>query len=243
MNSNQPAHLVLDYRPSEYTGWEWGKTIGGHRSAEEFTLAGRRYQVGLLAQGRLASARDPVYEPAPADPAIAFRRTLESKFGAYYAFRYRDGLTGRDEFRVQCYSVFATPQQLSFGAQLYVVYQPDTRAGDPPAQARLGWIQVARWEGAGSPGTAPYVDNTECPNPFFISGGLISILGTPVFNFDNPVTAQLQQSPAGNAVLSASYLAEVFLARNAGTKDQAGKDVIDIFAGLRYGWQLREVAQ
>ena len=57
------------------------------------------------------------------------------------------------------------------------------------------------------------MDNTECPNPFFISGGLISILGTRVFNFDNPITAQPSQSPGDNRVLSARYLAEVFLAR------------------------------
>ena len=94
---------------------------------------------------------------------------------------------------MQCYSAFATPQQMSFGAQLYLVYEPDVHAGDPPAEAQLGWIQVAQWKGAGGPGSAPYVDNTECPNPFFISGGLISILGTRVFNFDNPVTAQPAQ--------------------------------------------------
>jgi hypothetical protein len=40
MNSIQPKHLVLDYRPSEWTGWEWGKTIGGHDPSKQFTLAG-----------------------------------------------------------------------------------------------------------------------------------------------------------------------------------------------------------
>jgi hypothetical protein len=148
VDSNQPPHLMLDYRPSQWTGWECGKTIGGHHPSGEFTLAGRHYQ-----------------------------------------------------------------------------------------------IQVAQWKGAGCPGSAPYVDNTECPNPFFISGGLISILGTRVFNFDNPITAQLSQSPGDNRVLSARYLAEVFLARDTATKDAAGKDVIEIFAGLKYGCQLQEVTR
>jgi hypothetical protein len=242
MNSSQPAHLVLDYRPSQWTGWEWGKTIGGHHSSQEFTLADRHYQIGLLAFGRPASSPNPVYESGPSDSAIAFKRTLEREFGAWYSFRYRGGLTGRNEFRVQCHSVFATPRQMSFGAQLYLVYEPDANAGDPPAEAQLGWIQVAQWTGAGGPGSAPYVDNTQCPNPFFISGGLTSILGTRVFNFDNPVTAQLTQSP-GDRVLSARYLAEVFLARDTATRDAAGKDVIEIYAGLRYGWQLREVTR
>jgi hypothetical protein len=241
MDGSPPGHLVLDYRPSQWTGWEWGKTIGGHHSAKEFTLAGRRYQIRLLAFGQ-PGTRNPVYRSEPSGSAIAFKRTLERKFGAWYSFRYHRGLSGRDEFRVQCYSVFAAPKQLRFGAQLYLVYEPNGHAGDPPAEAQLGWIQVAQWKGAGGPGSAPYVDNTECPNPFFISGGLISILGTRVFNFDNPVTAQLTPG-TDNRALSARYLAEVFLARDTATRDAAGKAVIEIFAGLRYGWQLQEVTR
>jgi hypothetical protein len=238
MNSNRATHLALDYRPSEFTGWEWGKTIGGHHFDEEFKLAGRHYGIGLLGFGQSGSSPNPVYEPVPGDSRIAFKRTLERKFGAYYSFRYRGGLRGRDEFRVQCYSVFAEPKQTSFGAQLYVVYEPDVHAGDPPAQAQLKWIQVARWSGTGSPSAASYVDNTSCPNPFFISGGLISIHGTRVFNFDNPIIAQPSQGAGGKRSLSARYLAETFLARDTLTKDAAGKDVIEIFGGIKYGWQL-----
>ena len=243
MDSDQYGYLVLDYRPSQWTGWEWGKTIGGHHSSAQFTLAGRHYQIGVLRFAQPPSSANPVYQSEPADSTIAFKRTLERKFGAWYSFRYRGGLTGRNEFRVQCYSVFATPQQMSFGAQLYLVYRPDVHAGDPPAEAQLGWIQVAQWKGTGGPGSAPYVDNTECPNPFFVSGGLISILGTRVFNFDNPITAQLSQSPGDTRVLSARYLAEVFLACDTATRDTAGKDVIEIFGGLKYGWQLQEVTR
>lgn len=46
------------------------------------------------------------------------------------------------------------------GAQLYLVYEPDVHAGDPPAEAQLGWIQVARWTGVGSPSPGSYVDVT-----------------------------------------------------------------------------------
>jgi hypothetical protein len=234
---------VLDYRPSEFTGWEWGKTIGGHHRVKEFNLAGRHYQIGLLAFGQPASSPSPVYESVPGDPTIVYKRTLEREFGADYSFRYRGGFKGQDEFRAQCYSVFATPQQMSFGAQLYVVYEPDVQAGDPAAQAQLKWIQVAHWSGTRSPSPASYVDNTSCPNPFFISGGLISILGTQVFNFDNPITAQPSQGQRRNHALPARYLAETFLARDTLTKDAAGKDVIEIFGGIKYGWQLGEVTR
>lgn len=247
MSTNQAKQLVLDYRPPEPTGWEGpapgelGKTIGGHHSSKEFKLAGRNYRIGLLAFGQPDGSAGPVYESVPGDLTIAFRRTLERKFGAHYTFRDRGGLRGKSEFRVQSYSVFAKPGQMSFGAELYVVYEPQVHAGDPRAEKPLGWIQVARWTGAGGSGSAPYVDDGARTNPFFMTGGLTSIFGNPVFNFYNLITAQLQQSPASHSGLSASYLAEAFLARDTATRDRAGKDVIEIFGGLKYGWQLHEV--
>jgi hypothetical protein len=249
MSKNQAAHLVLDYRRSEPTGWEGpapgelGKTIGGHHSSKEFGLAGRRYRIGLLALGQPGRSPSPVYEPFPADSTIAFRRTLERKFGAYYAFRYRGGLRGKSEFRVQSYSVFAKPGQMSFGAELYLVYEPQVHAGDPHAEKQLGWIQVARWTGAGGSGSAPYVDDGARTNPFLLTGGLTSIFGSRVFNFYNLITVQPQQRPGSRSALSASYLAEAFLARDTATRDAAGKDVIEIFGGIKYGWQLHEVTR
>jgi hypothetical protein len=242
MNSNRATQLLLDYRPSEFTGWEWGKTLGGHHSLKRFELAGRRYQIALASFEQQGSAPNPVYQAVPSDPAIAFKHTLETKFGAHYSFRYRSGLRGKDQLRVQCYSVFAEPKQSSFGAELYVVYQPDVHAGDPPTEAPLKWIQVVRWTGTGSPSSRPYVDTTDCPNPFFISGGLVSVHGTQVFNFQNPVTAQLAHGQE-NKRLSAKYVAETFLARDTVTKDAAGKDMIEIYGGLKYGWELTEVTQ
>ena len=213
---------------------------GGHRSVKEFKLAGRRYRIALLEFGRVASSRNPLYERAPADSTIAFKRTLERKFGAHYSFRYRGGLQGKNEFRVQCYSVFAKPQQVGVGAELYVVYDPDVHARDPIAEAQLGWIQVARWSGR----AASFVDNSARPNPFFMTGGLTSIFGTRVVNFDNVTVAQSSQGPdSGNRALSATYLAEAFLARDTLTKDAAGKDVIEIYGGIKYGWQLKEVTR
>jgi hypothetical protein len=141
---------------------------------------------------------------------------------------------------VQCYSVFAKPGQIGIGAELYVVYEPGVRRGDPAAQARLGWIQVARWSGPGAPSRASYVDDGGRPNPFFMTGGLTSIFGTRVFNFDNPTVAQSSQGPASNRVLSVRYLAEAFLARDTLTKDAAGRDVVEIYGGIKYGWRLQE---
>lgn len=62
-----------------------------------------------------------------------------------------------------------------------------------------------------------------------------------VMNFDNPIDAQ--SSPGSKRVLPARYLAEAFLARDTLTKDAAGKDVIDIYGAIKYGWQLQEVSR
>lgn len=43
--------------------------------------------------------------------------------------------------------------------------------------------------------------------------------------------------------MSATHLAETFLARDTKTKDAAGKDVIEISGGIKYGWQLQEVTR
>jgi hypothetical protein len=249
MKRNQPTHLVLHYRPSQPTGWEapmpgeQGKTIGGHTPSKQFKLGRRRYRIELTPFGAPASSTDPVYEAEPSDPAVAFKRTLEAKFGAYYSFRYRGGLKGTDELKVQCYSVFAQPAAATFGAELYVVYNPRASRGDRPADPALGWIQVAHWAGTGASSPAPYVDDGGRANPFFATGGLTSIFGTQVFNFDNLITGQAQQGSGSGAALSATYTAEAFLARDTATKDAADKDVIEIFAGLKYGWQLREVTR
>jgi hypothetical protein len=246
MNRTADAHLILDYRPSQPTGWpgqvsgKVGKTIGGHTSSREFTVSGKRYRISLIPFGP-GNSPDPVYEPVPSDPAVDFRRTLAGRFGAYYSFRYRGGLGGRDELSVQCYSVFAQQGGAAFGAELYVAYHPDVRRGDPPARADLKWIQVARWTGTGGPSPARYLDSGARANPFYITGGLISVFGTQVFNFDNLIEAQAPRGAGGGTALSATYVAEAFLARDTGAKDAAGKDVIELSGGIRYGWELREV--
>ncbi len=219
MNSNQATQLVLDYRPSEFTGWEWGKTLGGNHSAKEFELARRHYQISLLPFGQPASRPSPVYLVLSRSIRRSSSGVLWSGSSArYYSFRYRGGLRGQNQFRVQSYSVFADPKQSSFGAQLYVVYAPDLHAGDPRAEAQLKWIQITRWTGTGSPTPAPYVDNTDCANPFFISGGLISVLGTRVFNFDNPVTAQPTQAHSGTRSVGQVSRRDVPCARHLETR-------------------------
>ncbi|MFJ4618950.1 hypothetical protein [Streptomyces sp. NPDC088812] len=238
-----PGHLVLDYRPSQETGWppHPGKatgTIGGHVAAQDFTFNGTRYRISLLPFGQDGDAPDPVYEDVPADPDLAFERTLADAFGDSYAFRYQGGFPGSGELRVQSYSVAATEATAeqpgtTFGGGVYVVYDPDVRRGDPGVHDTIRWIQVVRSTGFD---TRPSeVDNQYRANPFYMDGGLTSVDGTQVCNFHDEALFSLD----GNFSLESEFTAEVFLARDTGDKDASGRGIVKIFGGLKWGWQVR----
>jgi hypothetical protein len=248
-NPESTAHLVLNYRPTQPHGWppaaeqQVGVTIGGHTSAKDFIYNGRSYRISLLLFGQPRDAPDPVYEGVPADSTINFKQTLTQAFGAYYSFRYLGGFQGRNEFNVQSYSVFvAEPtvaSPLLYGADLYVVYDPDVRRGDPAIHTTVRWIQVARSRGiGGSPESS--VDNVGRANPFYTFGGVTSIYGSPTLNFNYSANAPLLAA-SDDTVLSDQFMAEVFLVQDTGIKDAAGKDVINVIGGIKYGWQVQEV--
>jgi hypothetical protein len=242
--------LILDYQPSQPTGWGQGftPTIGGHTSSANFTYQGSDYIISLLPFGQPGDSPSPVYEDVPVDPTVDFKQTLADAYGTYYSFRYMGGRDGRDEFSVESYNVFANePTQsapaLNFGADLYVVYSPG-RSGDPAIHKGLQWIQVIYWpEGPGGtrgPGGAKStVDDDGRANPFYIAGGLTSIDGNQVVSFyDRPQTLMISQ---GNTTISDLFISELFLARDTGTKDAAGKEIVNIFGGLKYGWQVQSI--
>ncbi|MFF5205905.1 hypothetical protein [Streptosporangium sp. NPDC000396] len=248
--ANPTAHLVLNYQRSQPHGWPGtpgqtaGATIGGHVAAKDFTHNGKSYRISLLPFDQPGDSPHPLYEDIPADPDINFRQTLAGAFGAYYSFRYVGGFRGRHEFDVQSYSVFADQATedspgLSYGADLYVVYDPDLRRGDPAVHDTLRWIQVVRRFGpAGLPES--YVDNAGRPNPFYVYGGRTSVYGQRVFNFDYANTPDRLQGPPGDdsALAGVRFMAEAFLAQDTGVKNAAGKDVVNIFGGVKYGWQV-----
>lgn len=244
----EAAHLTLGYRPSQPTGWPgtpgatFSETIGGQTVAEDFTFNGKRHRISLLPSGASGDAFDPVYEDFPADPDIDFRGTLAAAFGAHYSFHYTGGFMGHGEFDVQSYSVFAdepseTSPGMGFGGGIYVVYHPDRRRGGPLADDSLQWIQVVRQVGDGVP-PGSIVDNIGRANPYYVYGGLTSINGAKVFNFHDVPQGTVQ----GAVPLDVLFVAEVFLAQETGIKDAAGKEIVKVFGGLKYGWQVRELS-
>jgi hypothetical protein len=239
-------HLVPDYQPPKPTGWsamrgqKVGMTLGGHVPSKVFTQGGHDYKISLLPFDQAGDAPDPVYVPVPADPTLAYQKTLQDAYGEHYTFRYTDGFRGADELRVQSYGVFAIPPAdphggTNFGGGIYVEYQPDPGHGDPRIGPALHWIQVATFQGMG--GGPASVDCSDRANPFYDIGGLTNVYGHDVFNFGDVSQADV----AGTEALDRSFFAEVMLAHDTGTKDASGRTIITLHGGFKWGWQVKTV--
>jgi hypothetical protein len=233
----------MRYRPSQPHGWppaipgqSVGMTIGGHVTAKDFSYAGRTYRIELARFGRAGT--DPVRENFPTDTGVDFEATLAQAYGAHFSFRYL-GRPGRRGLAVQSYSVYVDEptdgSPLTYGADLYVVGEPDLHPGDPAFRSTLRWIQVVRTQRAGG-SPRNFVDSYGRANPFHPSGGITSINGRHVLNF----VYGASESPAG-AVLSDHYVAEAFLVQDTGIHTAAGQEIVHVFDGIKYGWKVGEL--
>jgi hypothetical protein len=244
------GHLVTDYRPSQPTGWPpqqhvrdgVGVTIGGHVSSASFSVQDTTYEASLLAFGQTTSAPDPVYESEPSDPTIDFKGTLEKAWGAWYSFRYRGGFSGRTAISVQSYSVkvtkrTATSPQIMYGMDLFMVYEPDPYSGDPPVTADLRWIQVSNAGGKSS------TEFHQRANPYYFPGGLTSVYGKLACSFYCAPVGGIALKAKGKSLagFSSTSRAESFLVHDTRRTDHAGKGIIDIYGGVKWGWQLQPV--
>ncbi len=247
-------HLVVDYLPSQPTGWG-GVTIGGHVASVPFTFQGSPYEISLLGFGQTGSAPDPVYEPEPSDPTIDFKRTLQKAWGAHYSFRYRGGFRGHSKISMQSYNVLARSPAatqpaaasthpptrstvqgggVSYGGDLFIVYEPDRASTDPPINDDLRWIQVVHTHGRS------FVDG-HGRDPYYSRAGLTSIHGKQVCDFyDRPGTGVgTGVAGKGPITIANQEMFETFLVHDTGRKDRAGKGIIDIYGGIKWGWHVQ----
>jgi hypothetical protein len=121
---------------------------------------------------------------------------------------------------------------------VYLVYQPG-HGRHLAIDDELRFIQVVCRNSAGAGSAlASTVDNNMRANPFYgEGGGLISVNGTVSVNFYDRPGQGLGSSKAPVSLALLSWLAEVFLAQDTGVKDAAGKDIVNIFGGVKWGWQ------
>lgn len=236
------GHIFFDYKPSQVTGWSppYSPTQGGHVGVSDFTWNGKPYRVSLLPFGQ-AGTPHPVYEDKPQDTRVDFKRTLARKWGRYYTFRYLGGLDRGASFVVESYGAFhgqpPNPTRQAgviIGADLYAVYHPGHSRSGPAVNSDLQFIQVVNYHIA--PGLPESRDDTDRANPFYgEGGGLTSINGNQSVSFSDFVREGFDSK-----VLPANFfVAETFLAQDTRQKDAASKDIVNIFGGIKWGWQLR----
>jgi hypothetical protein len=242
--AHAPGHLVPDYRASHPTGWPWtpgqsfGDTLGGHITSRDFTYNRRACCVELFPV-------HPTYQDTPNAGAGGFRQVVDEACGDHYLLRYQGGFRGGKELKVHSYSAFTTQNgpETRFGADLHIVYEPDLRAGDPAADDCIQWIQVVHR--VDPVGAAVELDNLARANPFYAFGGLTSVDGTAVVNFqDTPQTGvQSPVLPDGElpSLGDHTFLAETFLVRDTGHRTSAGKGIIDVYGGVTWGWRAHEL--
>ncbi|GAA1042520.1 hypothetical protein GCM10009557_68720 [Virgisporangium ochraceum] len=219
--------LVADHRPSMPTGWPGAaaRTLGGHVTAVEFVHDGRPYRVGLLPCDRPGDPFAPRYGDRADDPDVDFAEVLDRECGGHYAFRYQGGFPGGAALRIRSHSVFVAQETgaTGVGADLHLVYEPDVRHGDPPADDAVHWIQVTRYDGVAA------VDRGGRANPFHPYGGHTSVDGVPVVN--------LQASARAGVGSAHRFTAEAFLVRDTGRRDATGRGIVEVFGGVRWGWR------
>jgi hypothetical protein len=86
------------------------------------------------------------------------------------------------------------------------------------------------------------LDNVGQPNPYYLGAGLTSVYGKQACSFyDSPTTGLANKGPTGKdpTTLSQLRMFETFLARDTGHKDHTGKGILDIYGGIKWGWQVQ----
>lgn len=231
--------LVAHYEPSQPTGWKFPAptTLGGHRSCVQVSYGHKTYRISLLSFGQAGSSPNPVYEAAPKDSYVAFKKTLAQAFGRHYVFRYLSGLPSGAKFVVESYSVYVDRTAkggAKWGADLYAIYEPGKTG--PAIKSDVNFIQVVYASSYVPPGYGKrFVDN-QYPNvPYAGEGaGLTSINGHRIVNYYDHVMI------SSGTPQSQVFRAETFLVKDTGRRNAVGK-IVDIYGGIKWGFAFKTV--
>ncbi len=79
--------------------------------------------------------------------------------------------------------------------------------------------------------------------PYYFPGGLTSVYGKRACSFYGAPAGGISTKPPGDgpAPFSARAMSESFVVHDTGRKDRAGKSIIDIYGGVKWGWQVQPV--
>ena len=123
---------------------------------------------------------------------------------------------------MQSYSVVvieptATHPALTYGGDLFMVYEPNPSSSDPPITADLRWIEVSNSGGKSS------TEFHQRANPYYFPGGLTSVYGKQACSFYGAPrrSVGVKGNGKGSPALSALSMAESFVVHDTGRKDRA----------------------
>jgi hypothetical protein len=128
-----------------------------------------------------------------------------------------------------------TTTQLVFGADVYVVYKAGPSRKDLPINSDLQFIQVVYTTRAVHP--TSFVDSSR-HNPFYGEGaGLTSINGNQIVSFYDHIGFGTPAKTLAGQI----NRAETFLSEDTGTKNSAGREVVNIYGGVNWGFEFTPV--
>jgi hypothetical protein len=160
------------------------------------------------------------------------------QFGNTYSLVYVP-FTGMNELTVKSYSTFATTGG-PVGADMYVSYT-QTDKKDPAANT-IQWLQVLKdnWSivtGTGQPGVnETLVDVTMASKSPFYNDSYDANIGS-TYLFDRPGRLSTDLATY-NGAFPLTWTAQTFAVVDTKMNDMNGKDVIDVYGGFQWGWQV-----
>jgi hypothetical protein len=149
---------------------------------------------------------------------------------------------GTPELSVRSYSTFAT-SGAGVGADFYITYTPQVGTNDP--RTGLHWLQIINTNWYYDPTVkksfpgrqAEYVDVTPgSAAPFYDAGNPPGDAGTN-YLFDRP-TRNSRLLATYTGALPLTWQADLFLVQDTGMKDANNKEIIKIWDGVEYGFQI-----
>jgi hypothetical protein len=164
---------------------------------------------------------------------------LGHNFGTGYSLA-QAAFTDKNELTVKSYSTFATTGG-TVGADMYVSYSK-MGAKDPAANT-VQWLQVItdNWSivtGTGQPGVKEtLVDVKKTSASPFYNDSYDANVGGLTYLFDAPGRSSNDLADY-KGTFPLSWTAQTFAVVDTHTNDRNGKDILDVYGGFSWGWQV-----
>jgi hypothetical protein len=232
--------LAQNYPNAGFVSGGGNAVIGKHHSGDQFGdgTTTRQYADYLQPFNPLEQSVNGGL-PAMLTNIFNNKDSLGHTFGNTYSLVAVPFSAPNNELTIKSYSTFAVTGG-GVGADMYVSYTQV--GGNDPAAASVQWLQVVadNWsitqapQGPGNP--EALVDVTAASNVPFYDQSYDANIGS-TYLFDRP-TRDTTQLANYNGAFPLTWTADTFAVVDTHTNDANGKDIIDVYGGFQWGWQV-----